>query len=88
VQYQIVNQALVVRNEAPATQGHAQRAAFAGQVLSSPASYAAVMAIGIVTNINLQNTVAIDSSGKATTSVDDAALFATVSFLWNAYAGV
>jgi hypothetical protein len=88
VQYELVTQALAVRNEDPGTAGHARRSAFAGDVLSSPASYAAVMAIGIVSNINLQDTVTVDpQTGKATTSVNDAALFATVASLWNAYAG-
>jgi len=73
-----VNVAIDVMAEDGATAGHAERAAFAHQVLMSPAGAAADLVYGVVTNANC-------GTGSSDPLTDDAALEFTVTSLWDAY---
>ncbi len=89
VQYLLCTEAITVKNENPATTGHAARAAYAGQVLADPAGKAATVAITLVGGINLvaANT-AIDFEGVVTTDATDAAILSQIATLWDALSGV
>lgn len=69
----VADTAITVYTEAPATPSHAERAAYATQVVKSPESVAQQMAWAAV----------LLSADDA-----DATLAATVLVLWNAFAGV
>jgi hypothetical protein len=69
----IADAAVEVYTEDPATAGHAERAAYATQVVMSPDSYAKQMAWAVVLLANNDN---------------DATLKATILGAWNAFAGV
>jgi hypothetical protein len=72
----LVKSAVAVMAEPPATEAHADRAAYAGKVLGTPEIEGMNMALGVVTN----PAITVDSP-------DDAIEF-TVNSMWNAYAGV
>ena len=69
----IADAAITIYTEDPATAGHAQRAAYATQVIKNPDSEARQMAWAVVLLANDDN---------------DAMLKATVLNIWNAFAGV
>jgi len=69
----IADAAITVYTEAPTVAGHAQRAAYATQVIKSPDNEAKQMAWAVVL-------IAADDN--------DATLKATVLGIWNAFAGV
>lgn len=65
---------------------HAARVAYAQRVMNAPAQMAQAAAPLIAQSPNVANTVDIFDDGVRTT-VEDAALFAQISALWNALAG-
>ncbi len=69
-----VRAAIDIQAEDSGTANHANRAAFAKQVLQSPAHWAEVMAVGVSTQLQ-----AIDPS--------DEVLDGIIAGIWNAYAG-
>lgn len=89
VQYELVKYALDVKVESDTAPGHALREALAAQVLGDPALIAPAFAVGLAGSINLTSaTTTVNGDTTVTTSCTDAALFAAVHSLWNAYAGV
>jgi hypothetical protein len=83
VQSALVTAALAVIAEAETTADHAARASYARAVLSSPASYAALMAIGVATNAQ----VTADAGSPASqANVTDADIVGAIVSLWNPYA--
>lgn len=87
LQYHMVMTARVVLSESGIGSSHPTRAAYARLVIGSPQQMTANAAAMVVGGTNLIGTVTI-TSGKATTSVTDAAIFAQVGTFWNALAGV
>lgn len=72
----IVDVALAVQQEAPTTEYHAERGAYARNVLNDPDAYVRRLVYG----------VALDSAVQAAgTNATDAQLRAAVSAIWNAY---
>lgn len=69
----IADAAITIYTEDPATAGHAQRAAYASQVIKNPDNEAKQMAWAVVL-------IAVDDN--------DATLKAVVLNIWNAFAGV
>jgi hypothetical protein len=88
LQYNLVTQARVVLSETGVGATHAKRAAYAINVINSPENYARVAAVMVSGGVNLVGTVTIDGTGKATSSVTDAALLSQVATYWNALAGI
>lgn len=76
VRVAIVKAAIAISAEAAQTANHANRVAYARNVLLNPQGYAANMALGIAT----------DSSVQAEQS--DANVYNATAGQWNAYAGV
>jgi hypothetical protein len=87
LQYVMVQQARVVREEPQTTPYHPQRSGYAGQVLANPSMSSAAAASTIVGGPNLVGTVDITDAGIVTT-VTDAALLSQVATFWNVLAGV
>jgi hypothetical protein len=88
LQYNLVTQARVVLSETGIGSTHAKRAAYAANVINSPENFARVAAVMIVGGVNLTSTVTVDGTGKATSSVTDAALLSQIATYWNALAGI
>lgn len=87
LQYHMVMTARVVLSETGVGATHAQRAAYARQVIGSPAQITANAAPMVVGGTNLIGTVTI-TNGKATSSATDGAIFSQVNAFWNALAGI
>jgi hypothetical protein len=85
VQSAIVAAAIAIYNEAQATSGHGQRAAYAKAVLQNPAGYAAVMALGVGTESAVATAA---GTPPVQAAVTDAQISNAVAGQWNAYAGV
>lgn len=79
-----------VLNESSATAGHAQRATYARQVLGSPATFAAQLAISLVTRPNVMNfATSYDFAQRAVVSASgDPDLLSQINTDWNGLAGV
>ena len=75
VRVAITTAAINISAEAPETANHANRVAYALQVLRNPGGYAAVMAEGAAQDANVQ------------TAQSDANVMSAVAGQWNAYAG-
>lgn len=89
IQYLSVTQARVVLAETGVGGTHATRAHYARQVISNPASYAAVVAVMVVGGVNLLPPATITGSGAtADSSATDAAILSQIATFWNALAGV
>lgn len=89
VAYNLVKTAVNVKAEALNTAGHAQRSLYANNVISAPESFARVASVMIVGGVNVIGTVTIDEpTGKATSTITDAALFSQINTFWNALSGV
>lgn len=88
LQYNMVTQARVVLAETGVGSTHAKRALYAANVINSPESFSRVAAVMLVGGVNLIGTVTIDGTGKATSSVTDAALLSQIATYWNALAGI
>ena len=82
VQYAIVQSAVNVRAESPATANHSQRSNWAGQVLGNPAGYAALMAPAFVTQGPIAGNAVCTSTG-CSAPVTDAQLQGISDSLWN-----
>lgn len=76
-----------VLTEPANTAQHEGRALYARTVLANPAHAASVAAGFVAQSPNVANTITMEDEGPRT-SVDDNALFAGVSALWNQLAGV
>lgn len=88
VAYNLVMTARVVKSEALNTACHGQRSTYAANVINSPESFARVAVMLLVGGVNVIGTVTVNGeTGKATSSVTDAALFSQVSSFWSALSG-
>lgn len=87
VQYLMAQQAQVVLTETGVGGTHAARAAYAAEVVLSPATFASVAAVMLVGGINLIGTV-IEVSGEFDSSASDAAILSQIATFWNALAGI
>lgn len=74
VEMSIVNSAISIQNEAPATANHSARSAFALKVLGAPRVYAELMAPGFSTG------------GAVPQGSADSAFDTRAAAIWNAYA--
>jgi hypothetical protein len=74
----IVNAAIAISSEAPATANHVNRVAYAKLVLNDPNSYAPRFALGVAANLALD----------VITTVTDTQVSNNISALWNGFAGV
>lgn len=100
VSFSLVQQAHVVKlngaGETTACSGqvvncHALRSAYAANIINSPASFAAVVAVSLVGQVNLLSGVVTTCSGTpmvCTTDATDAAIISQIATLWNALSGV
>lgn len=86
IQYSLVQQAIVVKAEALNTICHAQRSAFASQVLASSRQAAADNAAAIVGGANVVAATIIPNAdqAKVDSTVTDASIFSQLSAQWNA----
>ncbi len=77
VAFSIIKAAIAIKNEAPSTPGHIQRAGFAGTVLNNP-SAALNLAQGVATQPPFQDAATVvtkdPNTGVTTTTVTTAAL--------------
>lgn len=90
VQYVLAQEAPVIMAESGAITCHTARAALAVSIAKNPASYAAVFAVFLATNINVTSAGALTGSAAAGTldsPVTDAAMLAAVASLWPSVAG-
>ena len=72
LQYLLVQQARVVREEPASTPGHTQRINYASAVINSPASQVSAAAVMVVGGPNLIGTVTLEDTGVATSATDAA----------------
>lgn len=79
-----------VLNEATSVTGHTQRATYARQVLGSPATFAAQLALSMVTRPNVMNfATSYDfAQGAVVSACGDADLLSQINTDWNGLAGV
>lgn len=87
IQYLLCQQARVVLGETSVGGTHAARAAYAKNVVLSPASFASVAAVTLIGGPNLIGTV-IDVGGEFDSSANDAAILSQIATFWNALAGI
>jgi hypothetical protein len=79
--------ALEVLAETGVGADHAQRAAYAQQVLSNPTAHAQSASVIVAQSTNVRGTITMADEGPIT-SVTDAALASQIATLWNVLAGI
>lgn len=87
LQYTMVQQARVVKEEPGDTPYHNLRTGYASQVLQNPQMTTMSASTMVVGGPNIIGTVDLTDNG-ITTSATDAAIFAQVSTYWNTLSGV
>lgn len=86
LQYLLVQQARVVKDEPLSTPQHLARSNYATAVINSPAGMAPSAAVMICGGPNLIGTVTLEDAGPVTTA-SDAAITSQIAAFWTALAG-
>lgn len=86
LQYLLVQQARVVKDEPLSTPQHTARSNYATMVINNPAGMAPGAAVMVVGGPNLIGTITLEDAGPVTTATD-AAITSQIATFWTALSG-